>query len=146
MRLQISSSSGAMNRQTTSLTRNADRIPLVKMTPGSSCCGFRCSMTSRVIEIEEARQMQAGDDQHHREQQHDGREIDAGDGGFRCQYAEHEHRHRADDRHGGPVDQRVGQPPDGEDQVAGEEDHPRCHDVPVRERRAGPRSSSVAPS
>ncbi len=48
MRLQMSSSSGAMNRQTTSFTRNADRIPLVKMTPGSSCCGFRCSITSRV--------------------------------------------------------------------------------------------------
>src|SRR5664279_141948 len=45
IRLQMPRTSGAMNKQTTSFTRNAERIPLVKITPGSNWRGARWSMT-----------------------------------------------------------------------------------------------------
>ena len=84
-------------------------------------------------QVEEACQMQAGDNQHHREQQYQGGEINACDGRGRRQNADGKHGNRANHRHRGSVDQRARQAANGEDQVAGEEDRPRRDDMPMRE-------------
>ena len=41
---------GTITRQMMSLTKKADRIPLVNMTVGNRCCGFRRVTTSSVIQ------------------------------------------------------------------------------------------------
>src|ERR1700747_3723624 len=48
-RLHTCKINGAMKRHTTSLTRKADKIPLVKMTLGNKCRGATWSITRLVI-------------------------------------------------------------------------------------------------
>ena len=83
--------------------------------------------------LEESRQMQAGDNQHHGEQQDERREVDAVDGLLWAEHAEDKHEHRADDRHRGAVDLRARQTSDGEDQVAGQKNEPGNDNMKVRQ-------------
>ena len=50
MRFVTVSTKGTITRQMMSLTKNADRMPLVKMTVGNRWCGFRRVTTSSVIQ------------------------------------------------------------------------------------------------
>ena len=83
--------------------------------------------------VEKARQMQVTDDQHHREQQHDGGEVDVAQRVAGAEDAEGEHQHSADNRHAGAVNFPAGKFADGEHQIAGEEDQVSGDDVRFRE-------------
>jgi len=86
--------------------------------------------------LEEARQMQAGNNQHHGEEQDQGCEVDALQRLSWREHAEHEHERGADNRHRRPVDLGSRQMPEGEDKVACEKDEPCDDNVKVRERVA----------
>jgi hypothetical protein len=83
---------------------------------------------------EKTGKVQAGHDQHHGEQQHQGREVDAGDGLRGCQNTEDKHQHRANHSHRRPVDLRARQAANREHKVARQEDRPRDDHVSVPER------------
>src|SRR5271169_4558090 len=83
--------------------------------------------------VEEARQMQAGDDQHHSEQQHEGAEVNAFDGAPGRYDPANEHQDGADDRHGWTVDPRAGQATKGEDEITCEKDAPCRNQLPMRQ-------------
>ena len=63
-----------------------------------------------------------GNDQHHREQQDDGREIDCAQGVLGAHDAEGDHEHGADDRSAGPIDFQAGELPQREYAIASQED------------------------
>ncbi len=83
--------------------------------------------------LEESRQVQAGDNQHHGEKQDQRREVDALDGRLWREHAEDEHAYRPNDRHRGTVDLRARQMSDGEDEVARQENEPGNDNMKVRQ-------------
>ena len=83
--------------------------------------------------LEEPAQPQVGDDDHHREQQHDGREVDRLQRLVRPDNAERHHQHRADDGGARAVDLHPRDFPEGEDAVAADEDGVGGEDPGVRE-------------
>lgn len=72
--------------------------------------------------VEKSRQVQVGDDQHHREQQHQGGEIDEAQGIFRAKDAEGKQQHRPDHRRARPINLHTGEFADGENHIARQED------------------------
>jgi hypothetical protein len=74
------------------------------------------------VPLEDAHQVQVPDDQHHRKQQHDGREVDKVQRLPRTHRAKRHHPHRANDRRARAVDLQPGEFPQGEYQVAGQKD------------------------
>src|SRR5690242_5907025 len=83
--------------------------------------------------------MQAGDNQHHREEQDEGCEVDALDCGPGIEDAEDEHQHGADDGHCRAIDPGARQAAYGEDEITGKEDRPGNDDMPTGERMANSR-------
>ena len=84
--------------------------------------------------LEKTGQVQAGDNQHHGEEQHQGQKIDAGDGLRGRKNTEDKHEHRANDRHRRPVDLGARQAAHREHEVAHQEDRPGDDHVFMRER------------
>ncbi len=72
--------------------------------------------------IEETREAQIRDDQHHRKQQHDGREVDRRQRLARAHDAECHHEYGADDRRTGTIDLQARKLPESKNDVAAEED------------------------
>ena len=122
-----------MTRQTTSFTRNADRMPLVNTTPGSSCRGLRCSITRWATPSKNPERCRLATISIMEKSRTSVAKSMLSMAVCRCEHSEDEHAYRPDHRHRGTVDLRARQTSDGEDQVARQEDEPGNDNVKVRQ-------------
>jgi hypothetical protein len=84
-----------------------------------------------VGDREEARKPQAGDDNHHAEQQGDRVAVHRLVGAFERRRSGGDHEARPDQGDAGPIDAQAGNPADGECEIAANEDYAGGHALPV---------------
>ena len=104
-----------------SFTKNADRTPVVKITAGSRCLEPNRETMKNRNRIERTGQSEIADDQHHREEQNDGREIHGANGFSAIDDAEGHHEHSADDSGARTIDLRARKFAKSEHHIAGQE-------------------------
>ena len=110
------STNGVITRQTTSLTRNADSSPLLKINGRQQVMRVQPDDNPLGDPVEEADDPQVPGHQHHREQQDDGGEVDRAERLAGADDTKGHHQHGADDRRARPIDPHPGELAEREDQ------------------------------
>ena len=105
-----------------SFTKNADKIPLVKITTGNRKPGRTCAMKMSVIHWEKPGQMQSRYDDHHREEQYNRRVVDAAESLLRTEHFKDKHQGRANDGCGRAINPGSRKAANREHQVARKKD------------------------
>ena len=109
-----------------SLTKNAESKTAQEDDRGQKMMWFEPRNDKFCNPIEEARQMQVGHDQHHREKQHDRAEVDEAQRIVYTYGAGHEHQDRPDDGCAGTINLHSRKFSQGEYDVACDENRVRA--------------------